>query len=54
MKVTFGNIQVFYKLVLSFWVCIARHPQSMQNKKFAYLWNISRKTGDEFDFFAGD
>ena len=37
------NIQVFYKLILSFWVCAIRHAQSTQNKKFAYLCNISRK-----------
>ena len=46
MKFIFGlqiNIAVFYKLVLSFWVCVTRHTQSTQNKKFAYLCNISRK-----------
>ena len=37
------NIEVSYRLILSFWVCIARHAQSTQNKKFAYLCNISRK-----------
>ena len=36
------NIKVFYKLILSFWVCGTRHTQSTQNK-FAYLSNISRK-----------
>ena len=47
MKCIFGmqiNIEVFYKLILSFWVCVARHAQSTENKKFAYLSNISRKT----------
>ena len=42
MKCIFGmktNIKVFYKLILSFWVCAARHTQN----KFAYLSNISRK-----------
>ena len=46
MKCIFGmqiNIEVFYKLILSFWVCATRHAQSTQNKKFAYLCNISRK-----------
>ena len=38
------NITVFYKLMLSFWMCLTRHAQSTQNKKFAYLWNITRKT----------
>ena len=37
------NIEVLYKLILSFWVCVIRHVQSTQNKKFAYLCNISRK-----------
>ena len=53
MKCIFGmqvNIEVFYKLILSFWVRVTRHAQSTQNKKFAYLCIISRKTGDEFDF----
>ena len=45
-KFIFGmqiNIEVFYKLILSFWVGAIRHAQSTQNKKFVYLWNISRK-----------
>ena len=47
MKRIFGmqtNIEVFYKLILSFWVCLARLAQSIQNKKFAYLCSISKKT----------
>ena len=46
MQFIFGmqlNIEVFYKLMLSFWVCVTRHAQSTQNKNFAYLCNISRK-----------
>ena len=35
--------KIFYKLILSFWVCVARHAQSTRNKKFAYICNISRK-----------
>ena len=35
-------IKVFYRLMLSFWVCATRHTQSTQ-KKFAYFSNISRK-----------
>ena len=45
MDVIFGmqiKIEVFYKLILSFWLCITRHSQSTQNK-FAYLCSISRK-----------
>ena len=36
------NIEVFYKLTLSFWVCVTRHSQNTWNK-FAYLCNISSK-----------
>ena len=46
MKLIFGvqiNIEVFYTLILSFWVCTTRHAQSNKSKKFAYLCNISRK-----------
>ena len=46
-----GNIEVFCKLILSIWVYVARRAQSSQNKKFAYLCNISKKNiGDEVDF----
>ena len=37
------NIKVLYMLIWSFWVCPTRHAQSTQNKKFAYLCNISTK-----------
>ena len=42
---TFGmqiNVEVFYRLILSFWLCIIRHYQSTQNE-FAYLCGISGK-----------
>ena len=45
-KFIFGmriNIEVFYKLILSFCVCVTRHAQSTQSKKFVYLCNFSRK-----------
>ena len=29
------NIELFYKLILSFWVCLTRHAQSTQNEKIA-------------------
>ena len=54
MKFIFGmqrNIKVFYKLILSFWVCVARHAQSTQNEKLAYLCNISRKTQEMKQIF---
>ena len=54
IKFIFGmqiNIEVFYELILSFWVCITRHAQNIQNKKFVYLGNISRKIwGMKYDF----
>ena len=39
-KFIFGmltNIKVFDKLIIPFWVCVTRHGQSIENKKFAYL-----------------
>ena len=36
------NIEVFHKMILSFWVSGNRHAQSTQNK-FAYLSNIYTK-----------
>ena len=47
MKFIFGmeiHIEVFCKSILSFYVYLAIHTQSTQNKKFAYVCNISRKT----------
>ena len=45
MNFIFGmqiNIEVFYKLILSFWMCITRHFQSTQNK-FACLAISTKK-----------
>ena len=45
LKFIFGvqiNIEVFCKFVL-FWVCVTRHAQSTQNKKFAYFCSILSK-----------
>ena len=47
MKCVFGmrmNIEVFYKFILSFCVCVVKHAQSTQIKKFLYILCISRKT----------
>ena len=52
MKFIFGmeiNIEVFYKLILSCWVCATRHAQSTQNK-FASLCNLQNFT----PCFSGD
>ena len=37
------NIEVFYKFMLSLWMCIIKYAQSTQNKKFAYLCNFPRQ-----------
>ena len=45
MNLLFGmqiNIEVFYKLILSFWLGVIRHVQSTQNN-FSYLCNNPRK-----------
>ena len=36
------NIEVFSKVILSFWMSVTSHAQSTQNN-FAYLCNISIK-----------
>ena len=51
MKFIFGMqiyIEVLYKLVLSFWVCVAIHTQSTQIKKFIYrtLQYLQENMGD--------
>ena len=58
MKFIFGiqiNIKVFYKLILLFWVCVARHVQSIQNNKFAiFLQYLKDSVNDEVDFLHAD
>ena len=44
------SIKVFHKLILSFWVCMVRHAQKTQNKKFACLWNIRKTWGMKLIF----
>ena len=49
------NTKVFYKLIVSIWVCVARHAQRTQNNEFVissqYLkWNMK----DEVDFLLAD
>ena len=55
MKFVFGlqiKIKVSCKLILSFWVWPTGHPQSTQNKEFAYLCNISWNTWGWSWFFC--
>ena len=47
------NIVVFYKLILSFWVCVTGHAQSTQNK-FVYLAISLEKHWNEVDFSPAD
>ena len=46
------NIEVFYKLILSYWVCVSSHAQSSQNKNFTYLCNSPKKVGNNLNFLA--
>ena len=45
------NAKVFYKMILSLWVCIVWHAQSTQNIKFALsLQYLKEKIKDEGNF----
>ena len=47
--------QVFYKFIVSLWVCIARHAQSIQNNKFAIsLQYLKENLKNEFVFLHAD
>ena len=49
------NIKVFYKLVVSLLLVIARHAQSTQNSKFVIsLQYLKKEGGDEVDFLHAD
>ena len=55
IKFIFGmqiDIEVFYKSMLSFWVCVAIHTRSTRNKKFIYisLQYLQENMGDKVDF----
>ena len=39
------NIEVLYKLIISFWVYIARHAQSTQNRKLLIFAISPEKRG---------
>ena len=59
MKFIFGihiNMEVFYKLILSFWVCVTKNAQSTQNNKlFAIsLQYLKKDVSDEVDFLHSD
>ena len=49
------NTEVFCKLIVSLWVCIARHTQSIQNNKFTISLQYLKETvRDEVDFLPAD
>ena len=58
MKFIFGteiNMEVFYMLMLSFWVCVTRHSQSTQNNQFAIsLQYLKKDVSDELDILHAD
>ena len=59
MKLIFGmqiNIEVFYKLILSFWVCTTRHAQSNKSKQEVYisLQYLQKSMLGEVDFFPAN
>ena len=46
------NTNAFYMLIVSLWVCVARHAQSTQNNKFAIsLQYLKENVKDEVNFF---
>ena len=48
-------MEVFYKLILSIWVCVTKHAQSTQNNKFAIsLQYLKKDVSDEVDFLHVD
>ena len=46
------NTKVFYKMIVSLWVFVARHVQSTENNKFKIsLQYLKENVKDELDFF---
>ena len=56
MKFIFGmqiSIEVFYKLILSFWVCVIRHDQNNQISLHIFQY-LQKNVKDEVDFLPAD
>ena len=57
MKLSFClqiNAKVFCKLIVSLWMCVAKHAQSTQNNKFAIsLQYLKENMKDELDTLPG-
>ena len=49
------NVKGFFKLLLSFYVCVTRHTQITQDSKFAVsLQYLKKELSDEVDFLHAD
>ena len=49
------NTKVFYKLIVSLWVCRASHAQNTQNNKFAIsLQYLKENMKDKVEFLPAD
>ena len=49
------NVEGFFKVILSFSLCVARHAHNTQNKKFAIsLQHLKKKGSDAVDFMYAD
>ena len=49
------NMNVFYELILSLWLCVARHAQNTQSNKFTIsLQHLKESVKDEVDFLLAD
>ena len=47
------SIEVFYKLILSFWVCVIRHDQNNQISLHIFQY-LQKNVKDEVDFLPAD
>ena len=49
------NVEDFFKLILSFQVCVARHVQTTEDNKFAIsLQQVKKELSDAVDFLHTD
>ena len=49
------NVKVFYKIIVSLWVRVARHAQSTENRNFAIsLQYVKENVKDEIGFLPAD
>ena len=49
------NTKVFYKLIVSLWVCVASHARSIRNNKFTIsLQYLKENVNDKVDFLSAN